>query len=47
MYSYRHGFSGFAARITESQAAEIAGTIIAQNSICQLKYFHSLRDCLL
>ncbi|KAI5605936.1 hypothetical protein BDE02_01G386500 [Populus trichocarpa] len=24
LYSYRHGFSGFAARITESQAAEIA-----------------------
>jgi hypothetical protein len=26
VYSYRHGFSGFAAKLTESQAKKIAGT---------------------
>lgn len=26
LYSYRHGFSGFAAKLTESQAQELAGT---------------------
>ena len=25
VYSYRHGFSGFAAKLTESQAQTIAG----------------------
>lgn len=26
VHSYRHGFSGFAAKLTESQAKKIAGT---------------------
>ena len=26
VYSYRHGFSGFAAKLTESQAKKLAGT---------------------
>lgn len=26
VYSYKHGFSGFAAKFTESQAQKIAGT---------------------
>jgi hypothetical protein len=28
LYSYRHGFSGFAARLTESQAEAIAGNLL-------------------
>jgi hypothetical protein len=29
VYSYKHGFSGFAAKFTESQAHKIAGTSIS------------------
>lgn len=33
MYSYRHGFSGFAAKLTESEAEKIAGIVNMSSSI--------------
>lgn len=33
VYSYRHGFSGFAAHLTDSQAKTIAGTYVYRSTI--------------
>lgn len=37
MYSYKHGFSGFAAMLTDSQAEELAGVDLT-NKRDQMKF---------
>lgn len=36
LYSYKHGFSGFAAKLTESQAEDIAGTVTCIKTLLYL-----------
>ena len=43
MYSYKHGFSGFAAVLTESQAKLIAGVTMLVN--CELCFLIKLELC--
>ena len=43
MYSYKHGFSGFAAVLTESQAKLIAGVTMLVN--CELCFLIRLELC--
>lgn len=47
MYSYRHGFSGFAAKLTVKQAQDLAGNIVISYLISSdhnIKYITKKKD---